>query len=106
MTVGNRVYTADVTPDLPMHEPQRAQMCGLVSPNYPNADGEEQALIERLTRFEVTAPVEIGADYQYGLTEGAENPDWLYLGVHGIPKTPTTRRSIGWAWSAHFVAAA
>jgi hypothetical protein len=105
MTVGNRAYLADVTPDSPMHERPRAHACVLMSPNYPDADGEEAALIKRLIRFVLTTPVEIGAGYQYGLTEGAEDPDWLYPGVHGIPRTPTARRSIGWACSAHFVAA-
>ena len=55
-----------------MHERPRAHACVLVSPNYPDADGEEAALIKRLIRFVLTTPVEIGAPL---LADGSTEQD-------------------------------
>ena len=74
-TRANRVYLADVTPDVPMSTTPRAHVCVLASLNYPDVDAEEAALIKRFTRVALTALVEVGASYELlDTTAALEDP--------------------------------
>jgi putative glutamine amidotransferase len=74
-TSANRVYLADVIPDLPMPEPPRAHVCVLASLNYPGVDADEAALIKRFTRVALTTLVELGASYElWDTTTALDNP--------------------------------
>lgn len=74
-TRANRVYLADVTPDLPMPETPRAHLCVLASLNYPDVDADEAALIKRFTRVVLTTLVELGASYElWDTTTALDNP--------------------------------
>ncbi|WP_396935675.1 gamma-glutamyl-gamma-aminobutyrate hydrolase family protein [Mycolicibacterium sp.] len=71
----DRVHVSDVTPQLPLPETPRAQVCVLASLNFPGISAEDVGLIRRFTRLALTTLLELGAGYElWDTTEPLDNP--------------------------------
>lgn len=56
----DRVHVSDVTPQLPLPETPRAQVCVLASLNFPGISAEDVGLIRRFTRLALTTLLDSG----------------------------------------------